>query len=577
MVSRISEEDIRSLIASGNFDAQWYLEEYPDVAMTGLSPEEHYLWIGRKLNRKGSPKSLLASSSLPLNWCVMATQHTLFLADTIASNLRRHGWGADVVTTPPENFSHDYYIVLCAQMFEQLPPGDRRICYQLEQSVSSRWFTREYFSILENSMAVLEYSLNNVEFLAKNGIVYPHLFYMPIGARENGDSLSTIEKEYDLLFYGDYKSSNRRRRFLERIDSRYKLKLVDDLFMEEAHTLIRRSKYVLNIHYYEDALLEMPRIQESLSLGTPVISEATKDSSDYPFLKDAVTFFGEGSVEDMERVIARALASERHDSGDAVKASVASSQRNFEFMFDRFLAARDFLPTQKVDEIELPNVFDSRIVGLSLPETVHRRRIFEAQNIEGCAIFDGMRKSPGWIGCGMSYKALCAAAVKRDMGQITIVEDDVVLDEQFERNLAIVGRYLETLDDDWDIFSGVIASLHEDARVSKVARFEGIDFVTIDKMTSMVFNIYNRRAMHLIANWSPLNSHVETNAIDRYLESADLKVVVAHPYIAGHREEVHSTLWNFQNSQYVDMIEESQVRLGRLKDAWLASNTCVFA
>ena len=96
-------------------------------------------------------------------------------------------------------------------------------------------------------------------------------------------------------------------------------------------------------------------------------------------------------------------------------------------------------------------------------------------------------------------------------------------------------------------------------------------------MTSTVFNIYNRKAMQCIADWSPINSHVETNTIDRYLENAGLRVVVAHPYIAGHREEVHSTLWGFQNTQYVDMIQESQERLGKLKDEWIVSNRAVLA
>lgn len=573
---RVSEDEILALVASGKFDSQWYLQEYPDVAMTGLSPEEHYLWIGRALDRKGSPKALSVTSWAPLNWCVMTTPHTLFLAKMVASSLRRHGWTVDVVTEAPRNFSHDYYIVLCAQMFEHLPPGDRRVCYQLEQSVSSRWFTPDYFSVLENSLAVFEYSLKNIEFLSSKGIVYPHIFYLPIGAQgSEKQTLRSDDKKYDILFYGDYKSSPRRRRFLDRANVKYNIKVVDDVFGDDVHVLIRQSRFVLNLHYYEGALLETPRIQECVSLGTPVISEATLDMGDYPYVKDAVVFFEEGSIEDMERAIDYALSSSLHEDG--IRSSVALSQRNFEFMFDRFLIARDFLPAHQVDKIELPNVFDARMVSLSLPETINRRRIFEAENIRDCAIFDGMRKSPGWIGCGMSYKVLCAGALKKNKQHVIVVEDDVILDDKFEKNLESVWRYLDTLDGDWDIFSGVIASLHDNVEVSNVERFEGIDFITVNKMTSMVFNIYNHSAMKLIADWSPINSDVESNAIDRYLENSNLKVVVAHPYIAGHREEVHSTLWGFKNTQYVDMIQESEDRLGSLKDAWLRAHPKQFA
>jgi GR25 family glycosyltransferase involved in LPS biosynthesis len=566
-VVKVSDGEVEALLASGDFNAEWYLSEYPDVALTGLPPAQHYLWIGRLLNRKGSPNPTAAPS---LNWCVMATPHTLFLAKMIASNLQRHGWQAEVVTEPPLDFDHDYYIVLCSQMFERLPPGDRRVCYQLEQSVSSRWFTADYLSTLENSLAVLDYSLTNIEFLAEKGISYPHVFYLPIGARSGSHTLDASEKLYDLLFYGDYKSSPRRRSFLEAIGEKYRLKIVDEVFGDEIHEMIRQSRFVLNLHYYEGALLEMPRIQECLSLGTPVISEGTSDLIDYSHLNGAVTFFDEGSIQDMQRAIADVLAEPVNE--DAIANSVSSSQRHFEFMFDRFLIAKDLLPTSAVDQVKLPDIFDSRIISVSLPETVRRRRMFEAENMADCAIFDGMRKSPGWIGCGMSYKTLCAEALKQGREQLIIVEDDIDLDNQFDHKLAAVCRYLKKIDGKWDIFSGFIASLHEDVAVSNVERFEGLDFVTINKMTSMVLNIYSRNAMQLIANWSPVNPHVETNAIDRYLEHANLKVVVAHPYIAGHRPEVHSTLWNFQNTQYVDMIDESEDRLGILKRAWLAAH-----
>jgi glycosyltransferase involved in cell wall biosynthesis len=38
-----------------SFDPEWYLKRYPDVAKTGLSAREHYLWIGRRLGRYGAP------------------------------------------------------------------------------------------------------------------------------------------------------------------------------------------------------------------------------------------------------------------------------------------------------------------------------------------------------------------------------------------------------------------------------------------------------------------------------------------------------------------------------------------
>jgi glycosyltransferase involved in cell wall biosynthesis len=41
-----------------NFDPQWYLKRYPDVAKSGLEPLAHYRWIGRRLGRFGAPPAL---------------------------------------------------------------------------------------------------------------------------------------------------------------------------------------------------------------------------------------------------------------------------------------------------------------------------------------------------------------------------------------------------------------------------------------------------------------------------------------------------------------------------------------
>jgi GT2 family glycosyltransferase/glycosyltransferase involved in cell wall biosynthesis len=47
--------EIDVLKKSAFFDADWYLKEYPDVAITGLEPAEHYLLLGAKLERNPSP------------------------------------------------------------------------------------------------------------------------------------------------------------------------------------------------------------------------------------------------------------------------------------------------------------------------------------------------------------------------------------------------------------------------------------------------------------------------------------------------------------------------------------------
>jgi len=40
------------------FDAQWYARTYPDSAMLGMDPREHYQWLGRRLGRRPAPDTL---------------------------------------------------------------------------------------------------------------------------------------------------------------------------------------------------------------------------------------------------------------------------------------------------------------------------------------------------------------------------------------------------------------------------------------------------------------------------------------------------------------------------------------
>lgn len=54
-VKKMTQKEISSLRASQEFDEEWYLQEYPDVEMLGMSPLEHYLWIGQKLGRLRFP------------------------------------------------------------------------------------------------------------------------------------------------------------------------------------------------------------------------------------------------------------------------------------------------------------------------------------------------------------------------------------------------------------------------------------------------------------------------------------------------------------------------------------------
>jgi hypothetical protein len=569
---RPSSEEIATFRASGQFDEAWYVKEYADVSQSGMDAAEHYLWLGRRIGRHATKQESDRAAGIGLSWCIVVTPHVSFIGHSLAEGLKRHGWSVDVTLSMPDQFTHDYYIILCAQMFDRLPPGEKRIIYQLEQSASSRWFSDHYIQDMENSLAVLEYSIQNMTFLEGKGIAYPHVYYLPIGASLSYGAHEKVEKDIDLLFYGDYKSSPRRQRLLQVAESHFKVVRADTVFGDDIKKLIGRSKAVLNLHYYEGAQLEMPRVQECLSLGTPVVSEDSADQDEYEHLDGAVTFFETDNPDAMLNALFE-LVVHTEDSSAKVQRAVEFWQRRHLFMLDRFLIGVGILPTTALGDLTSESVLEDSVYALSLPETTGRREVFniETRTSDTC-VFDGIRRRPGWIGCGMSYKYLCRSALNSGVQRFTIMEDDVLLPYNHSQNMEVVHRYLTEKAGEWDIFSGVIAHLHDDTKVLHVEKFGGLEFITIDRMTSTVYNIYSRRAMKVISSWNQLNHDSQNNTIDRFLENSGLRIVVTDPYIVGHREDMNSTLWGFNNSQYRDMIRESQRKLSEIKKMWLGKD-----
>jgi len=504
------------------------------------------------------------------NWGIISTPHTLFIAEAIASRLAQHGIASEVMTSPPENFEHDFYMVLCAQMFDRLPPAERRILFQLEQSVSSRWFTEQYLRNLENSFAVFDYSLKNIEFLQGQGIRYPHVYYLPIGlSSPEVPIVSNNNKEYDFLFYGDSNSSPRRREMLSALARKFNVKIYNNLFGYEMHQAIQKAKIVINLHYYDGALLEMPRIQECISLGVPVLSESAIDQDDYPELSGAVQFFKEQSIEDMLEK-AEAMLKNIESYSMKLQEAAQNGYHRFAYMLDRALVALGFLPETTMQR-RIPYLSsDGNIFALSLPETVSRRRTLLADKPAESVVFDAARFKPGWLGCGMSFGLLANYALSKNLDQLTVFEDDVELPVDYRSRVADIHEYLEWRKEPWDVFSGMMAEIHPDTQVLSVDIYNGTTYVTIDRMVSMVYNIYNISAINLLARWDSNNRDVDRNAIDRYLQNiVDLKVVVSLPFFVGHREDQHSTLWGIQNSQYSPMIASAEARLRQLADQWL--------
>ncbi|SLX37254.1 glycosyltransferase [Klebsiella quasipneumoniae] len=502
---------------------------------------------------------------------ILATQHTLFVAHLIEKNLLDCGIKGHVSTAYSiEQDMGQMHIVVCPQMFKQLPRN--YIAFQMEQSVNSRWFTDEYFSRLNNAVAIFDYSLKNIEYLLDKGIPYQKLFYMPISSfpdypahlADNGYVLDDQKGDIhaDVLFYGD-PNCERRKAYLQELKKHFNVTVASEVFGDKLTRMVKNAKVVVNIHYYENALLETTRLYETISLGTPVVSESSSDIVEHEDLQDVIDFCPIGDIPAMVEKIQNLLSDKEYynERKEKIKHFTNVDNKN-NYYLRRYLLSIDklnFSQYKSIFSFEQFQTGDVPRLCLSLSETPVRRKAFFASPSHGFQFFEGIRYRIGWIGCGMSYKYMLSGmlASKAEMG--IICEDDVIFPVDYDNKLNKIINHLKSTEAKWHIFAGIIAHLHEDTKVLDVKVMDGIEYIYIDKMTSMVMNIYSRRGMDLISQWDEKNIDAETNTIDRYVESAqDLVVVTTLPFLVGYAEEQQSTLWGFENSQYTSLIKASE-------------------
>ncbi|MGY0193573.1 hypothetical protein ACWA7J_00710 [Leptothrix sp. BB-4] len=526
-------------------------------------------------NRRGAIKYkyMLASLNRPIGNAgkigILSPPHTAFVARAIERVLAAAGLEA-VAIDPAEHpvFDLGLYIVLCPQVFLHLPPGDKMVIFQFEQCQAPLWQDERYLKLLRSARAVLDYSTDNLAKLAERGIEYPKTFHVGVQAqgqhRVDIDLSGPDEEPIDVLFYGAM--NDVRRHVLSEVARQIPIRIETNLFGEALHALLRRTRVVLNIHYYEDAPLETTRIHECLSFGAQVVSETCADQIEHGHLAEWVGFVELGNVEAMVAAIRERLARPQPDPTPLLEAC----DTKFRYQFGRFLLAQQLIDERKFQELTLDWQIPSDTICLSLPESVDRHRLVRHKTPLGARIFEGLRQPLGWQGCALSYKFLCRKALEQDLPDLLVFEDDAVLNPETERRLKSIRRMLGHRQGDWDIFAALIADLHQDTRVLHVEEYEGRTLVTIDRMTSMVCNIYGRRAMDIISRWKIGNRSIHRNTIDRYLEQyPGLRVVTTLPFLAGHRSESQSTLWGIQNSQYDPMIAASQQRLQDKVDDFL--------
>lgn len=231
--------------------------------------------------------------------------------------------------------SKDIVIMLGLNTFNSDLPHNY-IAYQLEQSKpvsnaskdsfenknnigeTKSWFTDTYLKRLEGAIEIWDYSMQNIVnvrslFKLKN-LTLPKTRYVPftflpvfssslgnLGLNPLESSLSVVrasihenrknnDKDIDVLFYGSV--NPRREKIMQDLEAAgYRVHFAGyNLWGEARDNLIKRSKIVLNIHFYADPILETTRLAPLVSQGAFVISEPSSDKILDIFWSKMVTF-----------------------------------------------------------------------------------------------------------------------------------------------------------------------------------------------------------------------------------------------------------------------------------------------
>ncbi|OSI12305.1 glycosyltransferase family A protein [Neisseria canis] len=491
---------------------------------------------------------------------ILTTKHTYFIAKLFSQSLKKINISTKIIfEMPKKGYTKQWHIVICPQMFKKLPK--HYLAFQMEQSISHRWFTKEYFYRLKNAEYIFDYSAQNIHFLQENDIPFNQLYYLPVGMLHTEmENNINQEFEYDVAFYGD-PNCERRQLFLNKLREKFSVKVISEVFGDDLYALLKKARIIVNIHYYENALLETTRLYECLSLNKLIVSEVGSDQTQHPELENLVDFVEIGDVDSMIDKISYWLKTPTEFNNQLQKIQAESKKvSKFEFYFYRFLLAQDLINFDTfynlcADYIQPNNDFWC----LSLPESVLRRQDFERDNKYNIWIFPGLRHKIGWVGCGLSYKFMMKIAEKLNLPQVSICEDDVLFDSQFEQRYNHIKQDLTNSKEPWDIFSGLIADLSEKSEIYlSTVQSQTEKFYGINQLVSTVLNIYNQSAYSKIYSWDNLK-HTTDNTIDRYIEThGGIKGLIVSPFLVSHKEELFSTLWGQQNTMYKDLINKSQ-------------------
>lgn len=167
------------------------------------------------------------------------------------------------------------------------------IWYQIEQFNTSisliPKFDKFTYNLMNKALFVCDFDENNINKYKNN--INNNIYYFPSPFYYDNNDYNNIKKEYDIVFFGAI--NERRKKILDNIKkNKIEIKILTGKFNNELDYYLLRSKYCINIHFYEDSELESDRINICLKNNCCIISESClNDSNSKIIYNNTVNYF----------------------------------------------------------------------------------------------------------------------------------------------------------------------------------------------------------------------------------------------------------------------------------------------
>ena len=271
------------------------------TAITQLKiKEEEYETKMNEMKRKEEERIIKENIDFLPHITIVKIPCMMYIIHIIQDELIKLGWNCSIIDKTEinnyiyvNNEKHYFLFLLANQIHANIISYKRYILYQLEQNVNNELSVNYKYlhetnylqSIYDNATLLIDYSEINInvtkkyysnEFKWMNVPVTNNSIYRHNDTNDHYEDYEDYEDyEYDIIFIG--KLNKRRKNILDKLKEKYKVLIAENIYGEELKKLCNKSNICLNIHYYNNAILERVRLNEMMDYGIKIISEKPCD------------------------------------------------------------------------------------------------------------------------------------------------------------------------------------------------------------------------------------------------------------------------------------------------------------